>query len=177
MKLGDSLPDGCQKVLILNEARLILSVPSSYVRGHVLQRLCLGGERVLQLGDQPVLFEGLYLLQRLLGGKGSRRVGRQRSREVLRGLGGRLEIFELPILRRLIRVAQELVVGVRREILLVRRGAVKLLYGLSVLGEEKGSVRYMPLEVSDVPILKIRQLLLLLALVDGREDLGRGRAG
>lgn len=172
MKLGDSLPDGCQKVLILNEARLILSVPSSYVRGHVLQRLCLGGERVLQLGDQPVLFEGLYLLQRLLGGKGSRRVGRQRSREVLRGLGGRLEIFEL---RRLIRVAQELVVGVRREILLVRRGAVKLLYGLSVLGEEKGSVRYMPL--SDVPILKIRQLLLLLALVDGREDLGRGRAG
>lgn len=174
MKLGDSLPDGSQKVLILNEARLILSVPSSYVRGHVLQRLCLGGERVLQLGDQPVLFEGLYLLQRLLGGKGSRRVGRQRSREVLRGLGGRLEIFEL---RRLIRVAQELVVGVRREILLVRRGAVKLLYGLSVLGEEKGSVRYMPLEVSDVPILKIRQLLLLLALVDGREDLGRGRAG
>lgn len=174
MKLGDSLPDGCQKVLILNEARLILSVPSSYVRGHVLQRLCLGGERVLQLGDQPVLFEGLYLLQRLLGGKGSRRVGRQRSREVLRGLGGRLEIFEL---RRLIRVAQELVVGVRREILLVRRGAVKLLYGLCVLGEEKGSVRYMPLEVSDVPILKIRQLLLLLALVDGREDLGRGRAG
>lgn len=174
MKLGDSLPDGCQKVLILNEARLILSVPSSYVRGHVLQRLCLGGERVLQLGDQPVLFEGLYLLQRLLGGKSARRVGRQRSREVLRGLGGRLEIFEL---RRLIRVAQELVVGVRREILLVRRGAVKLLYGLSVLGEEKGSVRYMPLEVSDVPILKIRQLLLLLALVDGREDLGRGRAG
>lgn len=172
MKLGDSLPDGCQKVLILNEARLILSVPSSYVRGHVLQRLCLGGERVLQLGDQPVLFEGLYLLQRLLGGKGSRRVGRQRSREVLRGLGSRLEIFEL---RRLIRVAQELVVGVRREILLVRRGAVKLLYGLCVLGEEKGSVRYMPL--SDVPILKIRQLLLLLALVDGREDLGRGRAG
>lgn len=172
MKLGDSLPDGCQKVLILNEARLILSVPSSYVRGHVLQRLCLGGERVLQLGDQPVLFEGLYLLQRLLGGKSARRVGRQRSREVLRGLGGRLEIFEL---RRLIRVAQELVVGVRREILLVRRGAVKLLYGLSVLGEEKGSVRYMPL--SDVPILKIRQLLLLLALVDGREDLGRGRAG
>lgn len=175
MKLGDSLPDGCQKVLILNEARLILSVPSSYVRGHVLQRLCLGGERVLQLGDQPVLFEGLYLLQRLLGGKSARRVGRQRSREVLRGLGGRLEIFELPILRRLIRVAQELVVGVRREILLVRRGAVKLLYGLCVLGEEKGSVRYMPL--SDVPILKIRQLLLLLALVDGREDLGRGRAG
>lgn len=174
MKLGDSLPDGCQKVLILNEARLILSVPSSYVRGHVLQRLCLGGERVLQLGDQPVLFEGLYLLQRLLGGKSARRVGRQRSREVLRGLGGRLEIFEL---RRLIRVAQELVVGVRREILLVRRGAVKLLYGLCVLGEEKGSVRYMPLEVSDVPILKIRQLLLLLALVDGREDLGRGRAG
>lgn len=172
MKLGDSLPDGCQKVLILNEARLILSVPSSYVRGHVLQRLCLGGERVLQLGDQPVLFEGLYLLQRLLGGKSARRVGRQRSREVLRGLGGRLEIFEL---RRLIRVVQELVVGVRREILLVRRGAVKLLYGLCVLGEEKGSVRYMPL--SDVPILKIRQLLLLLALVDGREDLGRGRAG
>lgn len=66
-------------------------------------------------------------------------------------------------------------VGVRREILLVRRGAVKLLYGLSVLGEEKGRVRYLSLRLADVPILKIRQLLL--PLVDGREDLRRGRAG